>query len=338
MTHGPWTPASALLALSLGACAGDAPASSDETGAPAEDAAASVDPFAPDAVPGTSAGTSDAGATDTDALIPGATEGPDAFVVSGPTEAECAPRAPCGRACVDLATDPENCGACGRTCVIPDALATCVAGECATGACLAGFADANGSPDDGCEQEVLCAEGSPCASACGTEGRLTCAGAAPVCSPPAEACNAVDDDCNGACDEGPLPGCRVPVHRGVGDGHLYHTDLAAVQTPPFRLESAAFFHLYREGAQGMRPAFLCRKGDGKRFLTSDSACELGVAPEATLGFWSPAPLCGAVPLYRLYSPASGDHFFTTSAPERDNAVAAYGYRDEGVPAYVWPGP
>jgi hypothetical protein len=297
------------------------------------DATAPFGPGTPDAGPGATDAEASEGTPDMDAPAP-----PDAFVAPGPTEAECAPLAPCGRGCVDLATDPTSCGVCGRTCVVPGALATCVAGECAAGACDPGFADANGDPDDGCEQEVLCAEGTPCASACGTEGRLTCAGAAPECRPPAEACNALDDDCNGTCDEGGLPGCRVPVHRGVGDGHLYHTDLGAVQAPPFRLETAAFFHLYREGAQGMRPVFLCRKGDGKRFLTSDQACEVGVAPEATLGFWSPTPLCGAVPLYRLYSGASSDHFFTTSAPERDNAVATYGYRDEGVPGYVWPGP
>jgi hypothetical protein len=279
----------------------------------------------------------DAAATDA-AEPPPVEPRPDAFIPEGPTEAECAPATPCGRVCVDLTSDPQNCGACGRTCVVPEAIATCVAGECATGACLPGFSDANGSPDDGCEAEVVCAEGEVCATACGTEGRLACDGAEPACTPPDEQCNGVDDDCDGACDEGPVAGCRVPVHRGVGDGHLYTTDLGAVQAGPFRLETEGYFHLYRDGALGMRPVFLCRKGDGKRFLTSDQACEIGVAPEATLGFWAPDAICGAVPLYRLYSPASNDHFYTTSAPERDNAVSAYGYVYEFVAGHVWPGP
>jgi hypothetical protein len=30
------------------------------------------------------------------------------------------------------------------------------------------------------------------------------------------------------------------------------------------------------------------------------------------------------------------HFYTTSAAERDNAVASYGYKYEGIAAYVWP--
>jgi Repeat of unknown function (DUF5648) len=41
-----------------------------------------------------------------------------------------------------------------------------------------------------------------------------------------------------------------------------------------------------------------------------------------------------VPLLRAFSPASGDHFYTTSVAERDNAVAKLGYVDEGVACHV----
>ena len=44
----------------------------------------------------------------------------------------------------------------------------------------------------------------------------------------------------------------------------------------------------------------------------------------------------SVPFYRLYSSAQGDHFYTTNSTERDNAVAKFGYKDEGVAAYVFP--
>ena len=37
------------------------------------------------------------------------------------------------------------------------------------------------------------------------------------------------------------------------------------------------------------------------------------------------------------APASGDHFYTTSAAERDNAVAKVGYVNEGVACHVLPG-
>jgi hypothetical protein len=41
---------------------------------------------------------------------------------------------------------------------------------------------------------------------------------------------------------------------------------------------------------------------------------------------------------RAYSSASGDHFYTTSAAERDNAVAKLGYLNEGVACHVYPEP
>lgn len=40
-----------------------------------------------------------------------------------------------------------------------------------------------------------------------------------------------------------------------------------------------------------------------------------------------------VPLYRLQG--NGDHFYTTSASERDNAIAQYGYTSEGIACYVY---
>ena len=50
----------------------------------------------------------------------------------------------------------------------------------------------------------------------------------------------------------------------------------------------------------------------------------------------PAAGTGTTPLLRAFSPASGDHFYTTSAAERDNAVAKLGYVNEGVACHVFP--
>lgn len=41
-----------------------------------------------------------------------------------------------------------------------------------------------------------------------------------------------------------------------------------------------------------------------------------------------------VPPYRLQG--HGDHFYTTSEEERDNAVSQYGYQIEGIACYVSP--
>ena len=255
-----------------------------------------------------------------------------------PDPRSCAPLSPCSDTCVDLTSDPQNCGQCGRTCVVPRAQASCVEGACAVGSCDVGYFDEDGALGNGCEVERLCIRGQPCATPCGGAGRTVCSGEQPTCVAPSETCNAIDDDCDGACDEGPVPFCRVGVHRGVGDGHVYSTDLALVQTPPYNVEHENFFQLYTETRAGMRPVFLCPKGNGHRFLSSDNACELGRAPEATLGFWASSPLCGSTPLYRLYRGANDDHFYTTSAAERDNAVVTYGYLDEGIVGHVWESP
>ncbi len=60
----------------------------------------------------------------------------------------------------------------------------------------------NGTTDEGC----TCAPGSTsaCATICSSTGTQTCdaTGSWGTCVPPAEVCNGVDDNCNGAVDEG----------------------------------------------------------------------------------------------------------------------------------------
>jgi hypothetical protein len=48
-------------------------------------------------------------------------------------------------------------------------------------------------------------------------------------------------------------------------------------------------------------------------------------------FSSPTTLA----LYRLLNPNNGDHFYTTSLAERDNAIAAFGYRSEDIACYAY---
>src|SRR5687768_15920764 len=69
-----------------------------------------------------------------------ATMGDDAADDDGPPTC-AAPEVACGQICADMATDPNNCGDCGVSCVIPDAGAACSAGTCTIDACDVGFAD-----------------------------------------------------------------------------------------------------------------------------------------------------------------------------------------------------
>ncbi len=53
---------------------------------------------------------------------------------------------------VSPADDDSNCGACGQSCRVPHASRRCEARVCGAVSCEAGWIDANGSPDDGCER------------------------------------------------------------------------------------------------------------------------------------------------------------------------------------------
>lgn len=105
-------------------------------------------------------------------------------------------------------TDPDNCGACGRTCPTgSDAFhfrRACVNGECQP-FCRAEYADCNGSPDDGCESDPKTDRDN-----CGICGNKCAPGVACVngkcgCPPGQTNCNGTcvdtaNDDANcGAC-------------------------------------------------------------------------------------------------------------------------------------------
>ncbi|MDG6146446.1 hypothetical protein NF717_12455, partial [Lactococcus formosensis] len=40
------------------------------------------------------------------------------------------------------------------------------------------------------------------------------------------------------------------------------------------------------------------------------------------------------PLYRLYHPGFGDHFYTTDPTERSNAMSQLGYKSEGTVGFI----
>jgi hypothetical protein len=244
----------------------------------------------------------------------------------------------CDDACVDLDTDLAHCGACDAPCAPSGAEGACVRGACTLGACLDGFADCDTDVANGCESPVSCDEGAACTTSCGSVGAVGCSDpCTPSCAEPAETCNALDDDCDGTCDEGPLPGCRVAVHRAYGaSGHLFTTDLAAATA--WGLEFADFFFLATAPNTQVIPLYRCAKaGTANTLLTTSSSCEGIGAPIETVGYVAGTASCASIPLYRLSLPGQGWHFYTISAAERDSAVAG-GWVSEGVTGYVWTSP
>lgn len=190
--------------------------------------------------------------------------------------------------------------------------------------------------DGGTDASCACMAGSRCTTTCGSMGTLSCAmPCAPVCMPPAETCNAADDDCDGTCDED-VVGCRGAVIRAYHDtrgNHLYTQDRALITREGFRIEADPYFFVYRSPAPGLVPFHQCHLSGTHRLYTIDPSCESsGASYEGVLGYVAPAPLCGARPLYRLSTPTN--HFYTIDSDEREFAVRI-GYTDEGIAAYVW---
>ena len=91
----------------------------------------------------------------------------------------------------NLMIDIANCGTCGHSCVgeLDNASEKCEGGQCAIASCEADYHDNNGVDADGCEY-------GPCEFA-----------------GPVEACNNVDDDCDGDVDENIAP---PPLCNQVG--------------------------------------------------------------------------------------------------------------------------
>ena len=52
---------------------------------------------------------------------------------------------------VSLSGDTGNCGACGKSCAVPNAVAACIGGACSLGACNPGFRNCDGDAANGCE-------------------------------------------------------------------------------------------------------------------------------------------------------------------------------------------
>ncbi len=78
----------------------------------------------------------------------------------------------------DLQADPSHCGACDQACVVEHGAGACVEGECAIERCEDAWHNADGDLENGCEY-------GPCLPTLGGE----------------EACDNIDNDCDGATDE-----------------------------------------------------------------------------------------------------------------------------------------
>ncbi len=128
----------------------------------------------------------------------------------------------------------------------------------------------------------------------------------------------------------------APVYRTYKPGqHFYTTSADEATGAGFDVEFGGPYYWVDAASQGgMVPWYRCLKGNGKHFYTTASNCE-GQKVEGPMGFVSTSHVAGSRPLYRLYSPSLANHFYTTSATERDQVDQGSDYTYEGVACYVW---
>lgn len=141
----------------------------------------------------------------------------------------------CQHACTDTTTDKANCGACGKACALPNAVAACQAAACVVQTCNAGFADCNHVAADGCEV-ALGNDAANCGS-CGNACRPP--NAMGVCQAGACAlgvCNPGFADCNHVAADG----CEVEVNADVAScGACGNVCMLANAVPACRLGACA---------------------------------------------------------------------------------------------------
>lgn len=136
-------------------------------------------------------------------------------------------------------------------------------------------------------------------------------------------------------------GSRVRFYRGVNreGGHMYSSNSDDIAPRGYRSEGAVW-SLISSSARGTTPLFRLVSAQGDALLTADpnerdSAIDQGYQPQGIMGYIPTSQWRGTVPLFRLYNAATGQHFYTISEREREEAARS-GMNDEGVTGFVWP--
>ena len=135
-------------------------------------------------------------------------------------------------------------------------------------------------------------------------------------------------------------GAKVALYRSVSNtngGHLYSTT-ANDQAGAYKTEGVTGY-LMTSQVSGTQPLYRLSNGKGDMVLTTDPNLRAtmqgqGYKDEGPVGYIATSQLAGTQPFYQITSPDGANHFYTTSAGERDQVVGR-GWKDEGTIGYVW---
>lgn len=198
---------------------------------------------------------------------------------------------------------------------------------------------------DGLLQKLEECEGTEpavCETSCGTEGLAVCDAASCSlgdCTPPLEACNGVDDDCDEEIDTGCLVQLNRFYNQSTGD-HRY--EATTIAPSGYVLEPQRFW-VYQEQVPGTVPLYQKRSGNGRDHMMTlhlDEADALGYTLANIAGYVLPEldepwDVGGKKTerICRYYHPSIHDHLYEVESAEW--ALAGHGYNREGCVARVW---
>ena len=135
-------------------------------------------------------------------------------------------------------------------------------------------------------------------------------------------------------------GTKVALYRSVSNtngGHLYSTT-ANDQAGAYKTEGVTGY-LMTSQVSGTQPLYRLSNSKGDMVLTADPNLRAtmqsqGYKDEGPVGYIATSQLAGTQPFYQVTSPDGANHFYTTSAGERDQVVGR-GWKDQGTIGYVW---
>jgi len=131
----------------------------------------------------------------------------------------------------------DHCGACDTPCTIANGTGDCGTGTCRLASCDTGRGNCDADAANGCETNLMYDSAN-----CGFCGNA-CVGSSCASGVCEEACNGLDDDGDGAIDEG-TDLCPCPVEQYAGHAYMFCTE-ALIWENARGVCTASGYHLLR---------------------------------------------------------------------------------------------